>query len=140
MKNNLAPSLSIAIVALLILFSLPTFAHHGVAGLYDTSKPVMLKGTITKFVWSNPHNEIFFDVTNDKGEVAHWVVATEPPQVMLELGWTKRSVNPGDLVTVYVFAAKSGAPVGNVQKIVLPDGKELNAGPPFAPSATPAKP
>src|SRR5206468_2479578 len=42
--------------------------------------------------------------------------------------WTKRSLNPGDRVTVYVFAAKNGAPVGNVQKIVLPDGQEMNAG------------
>jgi hypothetical protein len=134
MKSNAAAGLPVVIVAVIILFSRPVLAHHGVAGLYDTSKPVVLKGTITKFVWSNPHNEIFFDVTGDKGEVVHWVVATEPPQVMLELGWTKRSVNPGDHVTVYVFAAKSGAPVGNVQKIVLPDGKELITGPAAAPT------
>jgi len=133
-KSNVTANLAVVIVAGLILFTRPVFGHHGVAGLYDTSKPVVLKGTITKFVWANPHNQIFFDVAGDKGEVVHWVVATEPPQVMLEIGWTKRSLNPGDQVTVYVFAAKSGAPVGNVQKIVLPDGKELKTGPPAAPA------
>src|SRR3954465_14804082 len=93
-------------VAGLLLLSRLVLAHHGVAGLYDMSKLVVLKGTITKFVWTNPHNEISFDVTNDNGQVMHWTVATEPPTVMLERGWTKRSLNPGDKVTVYVFAAK----------------------------------
>jgi hypothetical protein len=101
-------------------------AHHG-ANLYDTSKPVILKGTITKFEWGNPHNQIFFDVTDDKGAVVHWVAATEPPLVMVERGWTRKSLNAGDQVTVYIFAAKNGATVGNLQKIVLADGKELTA-------------
>jgi hypothetical protein len=113
-------------------------AHHGAANVYDTSKPVMLKGTITKFEWTNPHNQIFFDVTDEKGTVSHWIAATEPPQVMLERGWTRRSLKEGDEVTLYVFAAKNGAKVGNVQRIVLADGKELTAaGPPPAPA--PAK-
>ena len=139
MKRNVTSNLFIVIsmaVGLLVV-SGPVFAHHGVANLYDMSKAVALKGTITKFVWTNPHNQIFFDVTDEKGTVVHWVVATEPPQVMVERGWTKRSLNPGDRVTVYVFAAKNGAPVGNVQKIVLPDGQEMNAGA-APPAATPA--
>jgi hypothetical protein len=108
----------------LFLVSSPLLAHHG-TNLYDMTKPVIVKGTITKFEWGNPHNQIFFDATDDKGNVAHWVASTEPPAVMSEIGWTKRSLNPGDQVTAYVFAAKNGAPIGNLQKIVLPDGKEL---------------
>jgi len=105
------------------LLSAPILAHHG-ANLYDTTKPVVLKGTVTQFSWGNPHNQIFFDVM-DGGKVAHWVAATEPPLVMVERGWTRRSLKVGDEVTVYIFAAKNGATVGNLQKIVLPDGKEL---------------
>jgi len=108
----------------LFLVASPLLAHHG-TNLYDMTKPVMVKGTITKFEWGNPHNQIFFDATDDKGNVAHWVASTEPPAVMSEIGWTKRSLNPGDQVTAYVFAAKNGAPIGNLQRIVLPDGKEL---------------
>jgi hypothetical protein len=138
LKSNVTSNLFIVIALAvgLLLASGAVFAHHGVANLYDTSKVVTLKGTITKFVWTNPHNQIFFDVIDDKGTVVQWVVATEPPQVMLERGWTRRSLNPGDQVTVYVFVAKNGAPVGNVQKIVLPDGKELIAGG-APPAATP---
>jgi hypothetical protein len=56
---------------------------------------------------------------------------------MLERGWSRRSLKEGDEVTVYVFAAKNGAKVGNLQKIVLADGKELFANGPPAPA--PAK-
>ena len=111
----------------LLLTAGPLRAHHGTANVYDNSKPVMLKGTITKFEWTNPHNQIFFDVTDDKGTVVHWIAATEPPQVMLERGWTRRSLKEGDQVTVYMFIAKNGAPVGNLQRLVMADGKELTA-------------
>lgn len=100
-------------------------AHHG-GNLYDTTKATELKpATITKFEWGTPHNQIYFDAKNAKGETQHWVGSTEPAGVMLERGWTRRSLKEGDTVTVYIFAAKNGATVGNIQKIVLADGKEL---------------
>ena len=52
-------------------------AHHG-GNLYDTTKPVVVKATITKFEWGTPHNQIYFDVKNEKGELQHWVTSTEP--------------------------------------------------------------
>ena len=121
-----------------ILVSNTVAAHHG-ANLFDTTKAVMLKGTITRFEWGTPHNQIYFDVKDAKGEVQHWVASTEPAPVMLERGWTRRSLKDGDQVTVYIFAAKNGATVGNLQKIVLADGKELTAaGPPAGEQAAPA--
>ncbi len=110
----------------LLLMSSAAVAHHG-ANLFDMSKAVPLKGTITRFYWGNPHNQVEFDVKDEKGEVAHWVAYTEPPLVMLERGWSVRSIKAGDEVTVYVFAAKNGAPVANLAKIVFADGKELVA-------------
>jgi Family of unknown function (DUF6152) len=131
------PFLALAVIVAVAGFSGSLFAHHG-ANLYDSSKEVMLKGTITQFEWGNPHNQIFFDVKDDKGNVVHWVVSTEPPAVMSDLGWTRKSLKPGDPVTAYVFAAKNGAPVGNLKRIVLADGKELGTGGPGAPGAPPA--
>ena len=124
MKNKLFLT-AIATGLLLVLAAGPVLAHHG-ANLYDSTKVTVLKGTITKFEWGNPHNQIFFDVTDEKGEVAHWVASTEPPAVMSEKGWTRHSLNPGDQITAYVHAAKNGAPVGNLQKVVFADGHELS--------------
>jgi hypothetical protein len=113
----------------------PLLAHHG-ANLFDMSKAVPLKGTITRFYWGNPHNQVEFDVKDEKGEAVHWVAYTEPPLVMLERGWSVKSMKAGDEVTVYVFPAKNGAPVANLAKIVFADGRELVAN--QIPGAAPA--
>jgi hypothetical protein len=116
-----------ALLALTVVVLLATgsvLAHHG-GNLYDTSKALELKGTITKFEWGTPHNQIYFDVKTASGEVQKWVVATEPAGVMLERGWTRRSIAPGDAVTAYVFAARNGATVGNLDRLVKADGTEL---------------
>ena len=113
-------------------------AHHG-ANLYDMTKAVMLKGTIAKFYWGNPHNEVTIDVKDEKGNVAQWVAYTEPPLVMLERGWTRKSMTIGDEVTVYIFVARNGSTVGTLNRIVLKDGKELTAYPMPGAPAPPAK-
>jgi hypothetical protein len=101
------------------------FAHHGNAA-YETSKAVELKGaTVTKFVWGNPHTFLMFDVKDDKGNVVHWAGEAGSPSSLGLLGWTKESVQPGDIVTVYIYQSKTGRPVGRLNRIVLADGTAL---------------
>ena len=101
------------------------FAHHGNVAYMD--KPIDLKaGTVTMFMWTNPHSFIKFDVTNDKGEVEHWAVEAGSPSALTPRGWTKNSVKPGDTIAVTVFQAKNGSTVGRLAKIVFPDGKMLH--------------
>jgi len=103
----------------------PLAAHHGNVA-YDTSKAVVLKGaTVTKFVWANPHTVIQFDVKDDKGNTVHWAGEAGSPSALRLLGWSQTSLQPGDMITVYIYAAKSGRPVGRLNKIVLADGTEL---------------
>jgi hypothetical protein len=125
------------LAAIALVFAAPgaLLAHHG-GNLYDTTKATELKpATITKFEWGTPHNQIYFDVKNAKGELQHWVGSTEPAGVMLERGWTRRSLKEGDVVTVFIFAAKNGATVGNIQKIIMADGKELTTSGPVGGAA-----
>jgi hypothetical protein len=137
MKNRLSASMTFGAALLMTsmaLATVPLFAHHG-ANLYDMTKTVKITGTIAKFYWGNPHNEITIDGTDEKGANAQWVAYTEPPLVMLERGWTRKSLNFGDKVTAYIFAAKNGSSVGTLNRIVLPDGKTLEAYPmPAAPA------
>ena len=99
-------------------------AHHGSAA-YATSVVVMKNATVTKFTWNNPHCIVMFDVKDDKGNVAHWAAEIGSPPAVSLLGWTRNSLQPGDMVTVYIWPAKSGRPVGRLNRIVFPDGKEL---------------
>lgn len=117
MKLTLLP----AIIALLMIGS-PLFAHHGAAA-YDMSKPVVMKGAvITKYIWANPHTLVFFDAKDEKGSTTHWSVELGSPSAIALMGWNRTSLKPGDVVTVYMFPAKNGNPVGRINKIVLADG------------------
>ena len=110
--------------AFVLLISIPLLAHHGNAS-YDTDKPITIKGTVTEFAWTNPHVQIYLDVKDDKGSVVHWSVETYSPGKLVRAGWTKDSVKAGDQVSITLIPAKSGAPVGFLHKLVLPDGKVL---------------
>jgi Family of unknown function (DUF6152) len=104
-------------------------AHHGAAG-YDNKNITVLKGTITEWIWRNPHSEVRFDVTDAKGEVRHWSVEAPPPTMLTERGWTKASLKPGETLTFHINAAMNGAPVGILRKVVLANGQDLWAYPP----------
>jgi hypothetical protein len=103
----------------------PVFAHHGNAA-YDMSKVIPMKATITKFEYSNPHTQVYYDVTDDKGNVEHWVAETTNPAMLNRVGWSRDTLKPGDQVTLYVNPNKVGAKVTFLQKVVFPDGKELS--------------
>ena len=138
---KLTRTLAVTTTVAALLLSSRMLAHHG-ANLYDMTKATELKGTVVKFYWGNPHNEIAIDVTDAKGQVAQWVAYTEPPLVMLESGWTRRSIPVGEKVTMYVFAAKNGSTVATLSKVVLANGTELigyGAPRPAAPAPTPPK-
>src|SRR3984957_20381182 len=108
----------------LLAVSLPLFAHHGYAS-YDTDRKVTLKGTVTRWIWSNPHCLLQLDVTDDSGHVAHWVAETENPTAMSRVGWTDKSLKVGDQITLTALPVKSGAPVGRILDVLLASGQKL---------------
>jgi hypothetical protein len=122
MRDKLS-AISLAIAGVLAV-SVPVFAHHGSAA-YDTDKKITLKGTVTRWVWSNPHCVLQFDVTDESGHVVHWVAETENPSTMIRVGWLEKSFKPGDQVTVAALPVKSGAPVGRIVEVVLSNGQTL---------------
>ena len=122
MRNKLA-AISLAVAGVLAV-SVPVLAHHGSAA-YDTDKKITLKGTVTRWVWSNPHCVLQLDVTDDSGHVVRWVAETENPSTMIRVGWLEKSFKPGDQVTVTALPVKSGAPVGRIIEVVLSNGQTL---------------
>jgi Family of unknown function (DUF6152) len=111
-----------ALAAALLSLAVPLFAHHG-SSVFDTSKAVTMKGSVTEWDWSNPHCLLQFDVKNEGGQLLHWIAETQNPAEMVSLGWGKTSFKPGDEVTVSLWAAKNGKPFGRVTLVALPNGK-----------------
>ncbi len=111
-------------MALGLLVSVPLFAHHGNAS-FATDKTLVLKGTVTRWIYASPHLLLMLDVKGDNGEIAHWVVESQSPTVMYPSGYRKDSFKPGDEVTVTVSAAKNGKPIGRILEAVTADGTKL---------------
>jgi hypothetical protein len=117
-----------ASLASLLAVCSPMFAHHGSAS-YDDSKAVVLKNvTVTKVNWGNPHTLLLFDAKDDQGNVKHWVAEANAGSAISASGWTRTAIQPGDTVTVVLYAARNGQPIGRVGKVVLANGKEFGDG------------
>ena len=124
MKNPLF-GLALAIAGLLIMAA-PLGAHHGAAS-FDTTKELTLQGTVTEWIWANPHCFLKFDAKDDTGTVRNWVVETGNPTDVSRNGWARLSFKVGDTVTVTLQPVKSGAPVGRIRSVLLPSGQRLGA-------------
>jgi len=118
----LACALGIATLAV----SIPMSAHHGNSAM-DVGKKLVLKGTVTDWLWANPHSVLGFDVKDDSGNIVHWSAEANNPADMVERGWTKNSIKIGDQVTVTVEPVKNGKPVGRIIQVTLPDGRTLGS-------------
>lgn len=117
-----------ALVAGLVMVCGSMSAHHGTGASYDMEKTITLTGTVTEFVWSNPHTQIYFDVKDEKGNVVQWGAESNSPAQSREHGFTKDTIKPGDHVTITLCPSKAGTPRGVLTKLVLSDGRTLSTG------------
>lgn len=123
------------IAALVITFAflasgLSVAAHHSFAAQYDRSKPITLKGAITKLEWANPHIYFYVDVADASGAMVNWAIEGGAPNTLYRAGWRKDSAKIGDVVTIDGFLARDGSKLVNMQSAVLADGRNLFVGNP----------
>ena len=121
MQTRLA---ALSVLAGVLAICSPVFAHHGNAA-YDGTVTVLKNATVTKLLWANPHTVVLFDVKDDTGELVHWTAELGSPSALGLIGWNKASLQPGDVITVYIHQAKTKNPVGRIEHLVLADGSQL---------------
>ena len=113
------------LVLALLFAAIPVFAHHGGGSLYDLSKQVTANATVTDFQWTNPHVEISIDAKEDNGKVKHWILEANSTPVMVNRGWNRKTLEPGEVIKVTFNPSLRGGSVGRLVKLVKADGKEL---------------
>ena len=110
----------------LLAISSPIVAHHGTAGVYDFAVRITTKATVARYIFQNPHVQIYFTVKNDKGEEQTFGVETVSPGNALANGWTKNSFKPGDQLLVSFVPAKGDRTFGTCPQFVfVATGKRL---------------
>jgi hypothetical protein len=125
MIRTLAAMLGLAVV------TLPAIAHHGTLSTYDRDKQWTRDAVVTKFHYANPHPQLFFDFTGDKGNVEHWAAEFLPnPAALLRAGWTRvrsqEALAPGTKIKITIAPARvAGGNVGLLIKVTTMDGMEV---------------
>jgi Family of unknown function (DUF6152) len=121
-RNKLG-TISLLFVGFLAV-SFPLFAHHGNAS-YDTEKTVTVKGTVTEYIWANPHVFVKVDAKDETGNTLHWVIEAQNLVQQATLGWTNTTFKPGDQVVIDVTPSKNGRPIGRFKGRIVINGQQF---------------
>jgi hypothetical protein len=98
------------------------FAHHSFA-VYDHTKTVNVKGTVTKWQWSNPHAYLDIEV-KEGGAVKHYVLEGTSINMLQRTGWRSNMIKAGDEVKVVFSPLLNGDPAGLLLEITLANGEK----------------
>ena len=118
-KYSVSPALYAAGIALCGMVGTAP-AHHAFTAQYDASKPASLNGVVVKIEWLNPHTYFYIDVGDaETGNVTTWAIEMGSPVVLMRRGWTRNSMQIGDVVTIDGILARDGSHALNARSVVL---------------------
>ena len=107
----------------------PALAHHAFGGEFDANRPVLLKGSVVKVEWVNPHAWIHIAVKQPDGGTEVWMVEGGSPNSLLRQGVTKNSLPIGTEIVVDGYQARDHTlKRANGRNITYPDGRKLFLG------------
>ena len=103
-------------------------AHHSPSAIFDMKKKVLLKGSVTKVDWVNPHIVLYMDAKGDDGSVESWKFESNPPRWFTKVGVARADFAAaiGQTVTVEIVKAIDGSKYGYLQKITFPNGDQIS--------------
>jgi hypothetical protein len=115
------------VVVLGLIAASSVLAHHSLAGVYDLNKVERATGVVQKFAFTNPHGALHIAIKNPQGEAKVWQLTTGSANVLVNAGLSAtgpKRIKAGDELTVTFNPAVSGATVGFLRSMVLPDSKK----------------
>jgi hypothetical protein len=104
-------SLKIILLALFLLSSTSTLAHHSFAADFKADEFNTIEGLVTDFRLRNPHVLIYLDVSNEDGSVTNWMVVGNSAIGWRQAGWDNDSLKSGDMLRVTGSATHDGSPM-----------------------------
>lgn len=93
--RRILTALAAAATAGLMMLVLPALAHHATAPFYDPENTVDLEGTVTRFVFRNPHAFLFINAPDDNGQPSEWSIELGAPVGLRRIGWTPDTLPVG---------------------------------------------
>ena len=121
----IAAAASVITVAFLMT-SAPAVAHHASAPFYDNTKSVEAVGTVTKFVFRNPHSFLYVDATDESGQTIAWEIEMGAAVSMSRRGWTPETIKAGEEIKVVGHPSRAPGTRGMCcAELTRPDGSPI---------------
>jgi Family of unknown function (DUF6152) len=109
----------IPMVLAALTVALPVAAHHSFA-MFDFSKTMTVKGTVTEFRWTNPHVALLVQLDPQAGASPEvWSMELTSPGNLTRGGWTRHSFKPGDRVELVFNPLRDGRHGGAFDKATI---------------------
>ena len=109
-------------LAIAILSCGTAFAHHSFA-MFDQHKVEVVRGTLLKFTYLNPHSWIsVIGTLDDASARGRWDIEATSPSTLARIGIQADTIKPGDKITVAFHPLRDGRQGGSLVFIVTPDG------------------
>lgn len=126
MKERLAFGLALALIA-----TGSTWAHHNMNVAFDTNERVIHAGRLAELDWRNPHVHVFVDVEDGEGRVETWSYEGPAPGFFQEreVGREAFEASIGRTVTVEFSPSRDGSASGLMRQVTLADGAVVSACP-----------
>jgi hypothetical protein len=78
----------------------PAYAHHSFASTYFVDHTIKVDGTLTQFLFRNPHSYVKVDAPDDKGQMQSWSVEWGGGAQLSQSNISRDTLRPGDRVIV----------------------------------------
>src|SRR5215475_14588492 len=82
------------------LVATPAFAHHSFAAEYHEEQTVTVEGTVTAFLYRNPHAFVEIESTDTNGVTTKWAAEWFGAGRLARIGVTADTFKPGDKITM----------------------------------------
>lgn len=102
-------------------------AHHSVS-MFDTSKTVLIEGTVKDWNWTNPHSWLQLMVLSD-GKQVEAGYELRSPNALLREGFAEDSFHLGDRVRVLAAPRRDGSVGGMLLCVRTAEGRWLGSDP-----------
>ena len=116
---------SLAVGFGVLCLAAPIAAHHSWPVEYDGTKPVTVKGVVTKVEWTNPHTHFYLDSTDEKGSVTSWNFEMASTVALERGGWSRKALPVGTQLTITGFEGRAVKTRAIASSMTTADGKEL---------------
>ncbi len=109
--------------------TVPALAHHSSAPFYDASKTVETSGSVTRFLFKNPHAFLYVEGPDAAGQKVEWQIELGAPASLTRSGWTPETLKFGTMIKVSGRPSKAEGTHGMCcAKITRMDGSPIVSG------------